>query len=119
MVDRETILAVAIIVVTGILTYTRAIPENYFLSIVGYIVAYFFGKSRHESEVKTLAKPTQVKRLGIVLLASGIALVLEHLINYGWTWDVKLECHGLYGLILFIIGWILASRFTKNKDLMK
>jgi len=39
----------------------------------------------------------------------GFALIIEHLAKYGYTWQWELECHGLLGLFLVLVGFIVGA----------
>ncbi len=58
-------------------------------------------------------KMSKVKRLGYILFGVGLALLGEHVINYGYT-EWELLGHETYGLIAVIISFILLMR-TKNE----
>ncbi len=55
---------------------------------------------------------SKVKRFGYVLFGVGIALLGEHVVNYGYT-EWEFLGHETYGLIAIIIAFVLLAR-TKN-----
>jgi len=54
---------------------------------------------------------SKVKRFGYVLFGAGVALLAEKIVNYGasFTYPPILD-HGIYGLIMIIISFILLAR---------
>lgn len=49
-------------------------------------------------------------RAGLLLMGAGVALLIEHIVSYGVSWDCILECHGLYGLIMIIISFFILKK---------
>jgi len=54
----------------------------------------------------------KVKRFGYVLFGAGVALLGEHIVSYGVSFDMVLQNHGLYGLIMIAIAFILLAKGT-------
>jgi len=54
---------------------------------------------------------SKLERLGLILFGAGVALLTEHIINFGasFTYPPYLD-HGLYGLIMIIISFIILAR---------
>ena len=52
------------------------------------------------------------KLLGAVMFVSGIALILEHLFNFG-GFDIELIGHEWYGLILIIMAFLLNMKWEQ------
>lgn len=117
--NAKLIIAVLTIVVTGILVYTKTITQDVFITIMSFILGYYFG-SAHVSytmykrfkiiENLKIAK-SQIIRFGTVLLISGITLILQKYICNGAiiTYPPILD-HGLYGVIMVIIGTIILTK---------
>lgn len=118
--DRELIIAIIVVITSTILTYKEILTPTQYLSIISAIISYYLGKTREKRQTVILGLAPQttlekmLNRLGIILLTSGVALVFEHTIHYGYTWDVELVCHGLYGIILTVLGWIIGSKIWKK-----
>ena len=57
----------------------------------------------------------KLRRFGFLLWAAGSALMLEKIVNYGavYTYPPHLLDHGLYGLLMVILGFILLARREK------
>ena len=55
--------------------------------------------------------------VSLFLMIGGSASLIEHLVHYGFTWEVELACHGLGGLIAIIVGFIVGiqDRASRNK----
>jgi len=53
--------------------------------------------------------------IAATLYGIGIALILEHLWLYGATWDVGLHCHGFYGLVAIVIGFLVGHRIRRDE----
>jgi len=53
--------------------------------------------------------------IAATLYGIGIALILEHLWLYGATWDVGLHCHGFYGLVAILIGFLIGRRIKGDE----
>jgi len=56
----------------------------------------------------------KVKRFGYFLFGAGVALLGEHIVSYGVSFDMILQNHGLYGLIMIVIAFILLAKMTPN-----
>ena len=59
-------------------------------------------------------KTEKVKIFGYMLLGAGMALLGEHVINYGYT-EWELFGHETYGLIAIIIAFIILLKKPKKK----
>jgi len=57
----------------------------------------------------------KVKRFGYVLFGAGVALLGEKLVNYGasFTYPPYLD-HGLYGLIMIAISFIMLAKRSRG-----
>jgi hypothetical protein len=55
------------------------------------------------------------KVAALACIGAGGMMFLEHILMYGY-FDVSPVCHGFYGLVLIIIGWIIGMYNTKNKE---
>lgn len=56
-----------------------------------------------------------LKRLGYILFGFGIALLLEKIVNYGFSFTYPpILDHGLYGLIAVIAAFIILARRERN-----
>jgi len=60
--------------------------------------------------VKLKSLLSEESRGALLLLGAGIALLVEHVVTYGVSWDCIIECHGLYGLIMIILSFIILRR---------
>jgi len=52
--------------------------------------------------------------IGVFLIPGGIALIAEHLLNFGYL-EFEPQGHETYGLILAIIGSILLIPYIKER----
>jgi len=117
--NSKLIIAVLTIVVTSILVYNGSIGQDVFITIMSFILGYYFG-SAHVSyymykkfkiyENYKVAKD-QIIRFGTILLISGITLIIQKYVCHGAVitfppiWD-----HGLYGVIMVVIGAIILTK---------
>jgi len=53
---------------------------------------------------------SKLKRFGYVLFGAGAALLGEHIISYGVSWDMILDCHGLLGFASITISFIILAK---------
>ena len=68
------------------------------------------------AEIKQLA-PYYMKLTGLVLMAGGGALMAEHFFKYEGFDYLDLAGHEYYGLIMIIIGFLLAIKWEQRKDI--
>jgi len=62
----------------------------------------------------------KVKRFGYILFGAGVALLGEHIVSYGVSFDMILQDHGLYGLIMIVVSFIiLAKRRGEDANMAK
>jgi len=119
IIDRELIISVAVLVCGLVALKWGYITGDQYLSIIGYVLSYWLGRTvgRREKispDEWNRGRRKMLNRLGIVLLASGATLIVEHYIVWGVTWDVRVLCHGTAGIIMVIAGFILASRLGER-----
>ncbi|MHC1586606.1 MAG: hypothetical protein ACXQTV_03580 [Candidatus Hecatellaceae archaeon] len=59
---------------------------------------------------------SRLRRLGLLCWAAGSILMLEKILNYGaiYTYPPHFFDHGLYGLILVAVGFILLAKKEKG-----
>jgi hypothetical protein len=50
----------------------------------------------------------------LILISGGFASLTHHLLIHGFTWQLEWYCHGLWGLIAIIIGFILGIKKRKE-----
>ena len=123
VIRSEDIIALGIIVSCSILRYFQLISADQFLYVIGIILSFYFGRTYQVYIIYKGLKPISgipvsyqrmIRRFGSVLLISGITLLLEKYIMSGasLTYPPILD-HGLWGLILTILGWIILIRKEK------
>jgi len=51
-----------------------------------------------------------------LLILIGFGLLVEHLLVFGWSWDVEqlFFCHGFIGLLLILAGFLRAAKLRRK-----
>jgi len=51
------------------------------------------------------------------LIGVGAMVLVEHLFSSGFTWDIYqgITCHGSWGVIMIIAGFLLGARWRRPK----
>jgi len=52
--------------------------------------------------------------VGVPLIFMGGFLVFQHVVMYGYSSEPG-PCHGMYGLIMFIVGFLMTRRFRRDE----
>ena len=72
------------------------------------------GSIRLVSKVKGWYKPYYRKYVGFVVMLTGFGMTMEHYITYGGSLHLTPVDHGAIGVILFVVGALLASLRVKG-----
>ena len=109
------VFAIFVIATLSVLRYFNSISESNYITILMVIVTAIIGvKKKHEIKPmneKDRKLRDQIYRAGIVSLVAGIVLIVSKLIEYGEVITLPpLLDHGLYGLILTIVGTFILTK---------
>jgi len=126
VLNREDVISIIIIATAFILTYKGILTPDHYLTIISAILAYYLGQTIKMHQVNkalayregiTRSYQRMIRRFGAFLMISGITLIIEKWIISGatYTFPPHVLDHGLIGLILEIIGFILLIRKEKRK----
>lgn len=121
--NKKFILAIIITAILSLLTYQGVISEEVFASIISIIIGYYFGTVKEQEKLLYVHLDRETKeqykmmlvRFASFMLCGGIALVLEKYITTGAVVTYPpLPDHGLYGIILIVLGSIILTRTHKE-----
>jgi len=115
-VDKAFIISLLVLAGVFFLRATNNISEDMFYGIVTSILAYWLGRTHGRSEVRGCALHNNtvaeiVRYMGYIMMCAGVGLTFHHFMVYGYSWDLVALCHGLYGWILFTVGFVLSAKW--------
>jgi len=110
--DRDILIALAIITVSTILAALGKLSEERWFYIITFILGYYFGSYRVAVARAYHYRPAYLRRLATIMFGAGLALMLEHYVVYGGfdpIWEDPTG-HEWIGLILTVLGMLLLPK---------
>jgi len=116
-IDKAFVISILVLLGVFILRAMDCISEDMMYGIVTSVLTYWLGRTHGRSEAKCSyhEKGTNISEvlryMGLVMMSGGAMLTFHHFFVYGFSWDVKILCHGLYGWIMFTIGFLISAKW--------